>query len=107
TRDRRWARGNLQHLPIMLAEKGLKIPQRFIFLNGILAYAAAPLWLLFLILAGLEVAQFTLYPINYFPENHQLFPLWPQWHPEWAIALAFSTVCVLFVPKWLAFLDAA
>lgn len=107
TRDRRWARGNLQHLPIMLAEKGLKIPQRFIFLNGILAYAAAPLWLLFLILAGLEVAQFTLFPINYFPESHQLFPLWPQWHPEWAIALAFSTVCVLFVPKWLAFLDAA
>src|SRR3546814_8741202 len=46
------------------------------------------------------------FPINYFPENHQLFPLWPQWPPEWAIALASSTVYVLFVPTGLAFFDA-
>ncbi len=106
TRDRRWARGNIQHLPIMLSERGLGVVQRFIFLNGIVAYAAAPLWLLFLILAGTEVAQFTLWPINYFPGGHRLFPVWPEWHPEWAIRLAASTAFVLLVPKLLSYLDA-
>ncbi len=106
TRDRRWARGNIQHLPIMLSERGLGVVQRFIFLNGIVAYAAAPLWLLFLVLAGIEVAQFTLWPINYFPGGHRLFPVWPEWHPEWAIRLAASTAFVLFVPKVLSGLDA-
>lgn len=106
TRDRRWARGNLQHFPIMLSERGLGIPQRLIFLNGIVAYAAAPLWLGFLILSGLEVAQFTLFPIDYFPDGHQLFPVWPEWHPEWAARLIGSTAVVLFLPKFLAFVDA-
>lgn len=105
-RDRRWARGNLQHVPIMLAERRLGAAQRLIFLNGILAYAAAPLWLAFLVLTGLEVAQFTLYPVNYFPSEHQLFPVWPEWHPDWAIRLAISTGFVLFVPKLVSLLDA-
>lgn len=106
TRDRRWARGNIQHLPIMLSERGLGLVQRFIFVNGIVAYAAAPLWLLFLILSGTEVAHFTLWPINYFPGGHRMFPVWPEWHPEWAIRLAASTAFVLLVPKLLSFLDA-
>jgi len=75
TRDRRWARGNIQHLPIMLKERGLKLVQRFIFLNGIVAYTAAPLWLAFLVLSGIEVARFTLWPIDYFPGGHRLFPV--------------------------------
>ena len=105
TRDRRWARGNLQHLTIMLGGRRLGLVQRFIFLNGIIAYAAAPLWLAFLILSGLEVARFTLWPINYFPGGHRLFPIWPEWHPEWAIRLAASTAFVLFIPKILACAD--
>ena len=105
-RDRRWARGNLQHLALMLGGRRLGLLQRFTFLNGILAYAAAPLWLAFLILSGIEVARFTLWPINYFPGGHRLFPMWPQWHPEWAIRLAASTVVVLFIPKILACTDA-
>lgn len=105
-RDRRWARGNLQHLALMLGGRHLGMLQRSTFLNGILAYAAAPLWLAFLILSGIEVASFALWPINYFPTAHRLFPMWPQWHPEWAIWLATSTVVVLFIPKILAGLDA-
>jgi membrane glycosyltransferase len=44
-RDRRWCHGNLQHL-WLLFERGLKPASRFNILNGILAYANAPLWLL-------------------------------------------------------------
>ncbi|MGH7058727.1 MAG: hypothetical protein ACREFZ_12810, partial [Acetobacteraceae bacterium] len=84
---------------------GLALAHRFTFLNGVLAYAAAPLWLAFLALSAAEVAQFTLWPINYFPGGHRLVPLWPEWHPEWALRLVFSTAFVLFLPKFLAFVD--
>ncbi len=105
-RDRRWAKGNLQHIALMLGGRGLALAHRFTFLNGVLSYAAAPLWLAFLALSAAEVAQFTLWPINYFPGGHRLVPLWPEWHPEWALRLVFGTAFVLFLPKFLAFVDA-
>lgn len=105
-RDRRWAKGNLQHIALMLGGRGLALAHRLTFLNGVLAYAAAPLWLAFLALSAAEVAQFTLFPIDYFPAGHNLIPVWPEWHPEWAIRLVASTAFVLFLPKLLAFLDA-
>jgi len=105
SRDRRWAKGNLQHLALMLGGRGLALAHRFTFLNGVAAYAAAPLWFAFLALSAVELAQFTLWPINYFPGGHRLFPVWPQWHPEWAIRLAASTATVLLMPKLLGFVD--
>ncbi len=105
-RDRRWVKGNLQHLALMFSGRGLALVHRFTFLNGVLAYAASPLWLLFLALSAAEVAQFTLWPINYFPGGHHLIPVWPEWHPDWAIRLVASTAFVLFLPKLLAFADA-
>ena len=105
-RDNRWAKGNLQHLWIMLREPGIRFAHRMAFLNGIMAYVASPLWLAFLILTSIEAAQMTLAPINYFPEGHQgLFPLWPEWRPEWALGLALSTLMLLFLPKFLAIFD--
>lgn len=106
-RDNRWAKGNLQHLWIMLTAPGLRFAHRLAFLNGIMAYVASPLWLLFLICTTAEAARMTLAPIDYFPEGHQgLFPLWPEWRPEWALALALSTVLLLFLPKVFALADA-
>ncbi len=105
TRDRRWAKGNLQHLWLLVTGRRFRFAHRMTFLNGILAYGSSLLWLAFLVLAAIEVARFTLWPINYFPSPHQLFPLWPEWHPEWAIRLAGSTVIVLVLPKLLAMAD--
>ncbi|WP_239037005.1 glucans biosynthesis glucosyltransferase MdoH [Marinobacter sp. C7] len=106
-RDNRWAKGNLQHLWIMLTAPGLRFAHRLAFLNGIMAYVASPLWLLFLICTTAEAARMTLAPIDYFPEGHQgLFPLWPEWRPEWALALALSTALLLFLPKVFALADA-
>ncbi|WP_286219912.1 glucans biosynthesis glucosyltransferase MdoH [Marinobacter apostichopi] len=105
-RDNRWAKGNLQHLWIMLREPGIRFAHRMAFLNGIMAYLASPLWLAFLILTSIEAAQMTLAPIDYFPEGYQgLFPLWPEWRPEWALGLALSTLMLLFLPKFLAIFD--
>ena len=104
-RDRRWARGNLQHLWILLTQGRIRTSHRIAFLNGVLSYAASPLWLAFLLLSALEVTRFTLWPINYFPPGHTFLPLWPEWHPYLALQLAGSTALVLLLPKLLAAAD--
>lgn len=106
-RDNRWAKGNLQHFWLLITAPGIRFAHRMAFLNGIMAYVASPLWLLFLACTTIEAARMTLSPIDYFPEGHQgLFPLWPEWRPEWALALALSTAALLFLPKFLALTDA-
>ncbi|MCR8915785.1 glucans biosynthesis glucosyltransferase MdoH [Marinobacter panjinensis] len=107
SRDNRWSRGNLQHLWILLFGRRLRLAHRMALLNGVMAYMASPLWLGFLILTTVEAVQMTVASIDYFPEGHQgLFPLWPEWRPEWALGLALSTLSLLFIPKFLAILDA-
>ncbi len=104
TRDKRWAKGNLQHLWLIF-RPGLRFAHRLAFLNGVMSYLAAPLWFLFLALATVETAQLVLWPINYFPEEYNPFPLWPEWNPRWAIGLFIVTLILLFLPKLLAAID--
>lgn len=105
-RDKRWAKGNLQHLWLMLRGRRLRLAHRMAFLNGIMSYAASPLWLAFLILATVAAASMVIWPIEYFPEAHQLHPVWPEWQPLRAIVLISITFSLLFIPKFLAVLDA-
>lgn len=107
TRDRRWAKGNLQHLWLLCTEPGLRAAHRMALVNGIMSYLASPMWFAFLVLTSIAVVRVTLMPIEYFPEPHRLFPLWPEWNPHWAIGLAGATVFLLFFPKLLAALDVA
>ena len=82
--------------------KGLQPAHRAVFITGVMAYLSAPLWLLALILAtALVVVQALTLP-QYFVQPFQLFPLWPEWRPERAIALLSITFGVLFLPKILA-----
>jgi membrane glycosyltransferase len=107
SRDRRWSKGNLQHLWIMLTTPGLRFAHRMAFFNGIMGYLASPLWLLFLVLTTVEAAQLALMPIDYFPGDQPgLFPLWPEWRPGLALSLALTTVTMLLAPKFIAWLDA-
>lgn len=105
TRDKRWAKGNLQHIWLLLFARRIRLPHRMAFLNGVMSYVASPLWLAFLVLSTLEATQLVLWPIEYFPDEPRLFPLWPEWRPEWALGLALGTLFLLFFPKLLAFLD--
>lgn len=100
-RDRRWCQGNLQHLRL-LGTKGLSSAHRAMFVNGVMAYASAMVWLLFLILSTAEVAVQALTPVKYFSSKPSLFPIWPEWHPNWALALVVSTAGLLFLPKILS-----
>ena len=100
-RDRRWCHGNLMNARLMFA-RGMHPVHRWVFLTGALAYLSAPLWLGFLVLSTwLLLAHANVEP-RYFLMPHQLFPLWPSWRPEHAMALFAAVAAVLFLPKIMA-----
>src|SRR4029450_6627385 len=100
-RDHRWCQGNLMNIRLFLM-KGLHPAHRAVFMTGVMAYLSAPLWLLSLALATALVAVQTLSVPQYFVQPFQLFPLWPEWHPERAIMLFSARALLLFLPKILA-----
>jgi membrane glycosyltransferase len=102
-RDRRWCQGNLMNFRLFLI-KGLHPAHRAVFVTGVMAYLSAPLWFASLMLSTWLLAEHVLKAPTYFPEPYQLFPVWPEWHPEWAIGLFSATAALLFLPKILAML---
>lgn len=100
-RDRRWCHGNLMNARLMFA-RGMHPVHRWVFLTGALAYLSAPLWLGFLALSTWLLVAHTNAEPQYFVTPHQLFPLWPSWQPEHAIALFATVATVLFLPKIMA-----
>jgi membrane glycosyltransferase len=102
-RDRRWCQGNLQHLRLLLGD-GFRAGHRALFSMGVMAYASAFFWAVFLLLGTVQIAVEALFLPDYFPAGPNLFPLWPQWRPEWAIALLSTTAVLLFLPKFLGLL---
>jgi membrane glycosyltransferase len=100
-RDRRWCQGNIQHLRLLFTE-GLRGAHRALFLNGVLSYVSAGLWFSFLALSTTLAIREALREPVYFPPGPSLFPEWPVWRPDWAIALAGVTAAILFLPKLLA-----
>lgn len=102
-RDRRWCHGNLMNFRLFPAH-GMHPVHRAVFVTGVMAYLSAPLWFLFLALSTGLLALHTLTEPQYFIAPRQLFPIWPQWHPEKALALFSATATLLFLPKILSVL---
>ncbi|HYR96712.1 MAG TPA: glucans biosynthesis glucosyltransferase MdoH [Candidatus Binatus sp.] len=102
-RDRRWCQGNLQHLRLLFSE-GLFGAHRALFLNGAFSYMSALLWFVFLTLSTAEAILIALRPPEYFPHGAGLFPEWPIWRPDWALALLAVIGMILFFPKALSIL---
>ena len=100
-RDRRWCQGNLMNARLIFGY-GFHPVHRTVFFTGALAYLSAPLWLGFLVLSTWMLVHHVAVDPQYFVMPHQLFPLWPSWHPEHALALAASVAVLLFLPKLLA-----
>ena len=99
-RDRRWAQGNLQHARVLLAQ-GLKLPSRLHMVMGIMSYLASPLWLLLLIVSGLEMLLPSgIAPFTYFGRQPELPLLVPQAIPLFQLTIA--TLILLYAPKLLA-----
>ncbi|MFW2589378.1 glucans biosynthesis glucosyltransferase MdoH [Sagittula sp. SSi028] len=102
-RDRRWCQGNLQHAKLVGAH-GLAGWSRFVFVQGIMAYVAAPLWGLFL-LATLAATLMAPLP-DYFPEQYQLFPTFPYDRTLEITTLILGTASLLILPKFLIWIEA-
>src|SRR5471030_1718104 len=100
-RDRRWCHGNLMNFRLFLV-KGMHPVHRAVFLTGVMSYLSAPLWFTFLALSTALQVVHTLMEPQYFLQPRQLFPVWPQWRPELAIALFSTTLVLLFLPKLLS-----
>lgn len=100
-RDRRWSRGNLQHLKL-IGWRGIRGPHRTVFLAGALSYASSGIWLLFMGLGTAVMIYHTVIPPNYFPHAHSLYPRWPIWHRNLQAALISASFGALLTPKLLA-----
>ncbi|SFA74813.1 membrane glycosyltransferase [Poseidonocella pacifica] len=95
-RDRRWCQGNLQHMRLLFAP-GLPGWSRFVFLQGIFSYLVSVLWAAFLI-SSILAALMAVEP-DYFPDPHQLFPVFPDDRTKEITALAVGIGGLLIVPK--------
>ncbi|KQT83071.1 glucans biosynthesis glucosyltransferase MdoH [Aurantimonas sp. Leaf443] len=96
-RDRRWCQGNLQH-GRLIGAVGLRLWSRVALVCGIMAYAASPIWLMFLIVSLLDPV---LAPEpNYFPAD-SLFPVFPRPETGKALLLLFGIFVLLLLPKTL------
>lgn len=102
-RDRRWCQGNLQHSRLVFT-RGFFPTHRALFVNGILSYGSALLWLFFLIASSVQAIADLIVVPDYFPTEASLFPSWPQYFPAWALGLLSSTLILLFLPKLLSIL---
>jgi len=100
-RDRRWCKGNLINFRLFTM-RGLHAAHRAVFVSGLMSYVSAPLWFASLLLGTGLLAVHTLSEPEYFVEPYQLFPIWPEWHPQWAIGLFATTLFLLYLPKVLA-----
>src|SRR5829696_159248 len=97
-RDRRWCQGNLQHGRI-IGSRGFKLATRQHFATGIMSYLASPFWLLQLMVGIALVLQTTYIRPEYFTQEFSLFPVWPRFDPERALALFAVTMGILLAPK--------
>jgi len=96
-RDRRWCQGNLQHGRIVVARR-LHWVSRVHMLTGIMSYVTSPLWLVFLILAGLQAWTLSVAEPVYFQEGTP-WPTWPISRESEAAVLTVSMMGLLFLPK--------
>jgi len=95
-RDRRWCQGNMQYVKLLFAPN-FKFWSRLVFAQGIMAYVASPVWLLFLV-ASIASPFFTP-PPDYFPEPHFPFPIFPADETMMAVVLVTGIWCLLILPK--------
>ncbi|MCX7558985.1 glucans biosynthesis glucosyltransferase MdoH [Sulfitobacter sp. F26204] len=98
-RDRRWCRGNLQHLRL-LATRGLHPISRFHLFHGAVSYLLSPAWFLLLVIWALLGKDSETNVIRYFNEAHPLFPDWPpaMSHIDSAVFLVIM-YAMLLTPK--------
>jgi membrane glycosyltransferase len=96
-RDRRWCQGNLQHAWIAVFAK-IPFLNRIHMLNGIYAYVAAPLWLLFIGLSTLIAYSWESSGLTLLPRPG-IFPFSPKQIDQHGLTILAMTLSLIFLPK--------
>ncbi len=98
-RDRRWCRGNLQHLRL-LGTRGLHPVSRFHLFHGAVSYLLSPAWFVLLVIWALLGTGAETNVIRYFNEANPFFPDWPpaMSHIDSAVFLVIM-YAMLLTPK--------
>lgn len=103
-RDQRWCQGNLQHVGVV-GTTGLHPLSRFHLVHGIMAYMAAPLWLLFILLGLFTTVDpmASIFAVDHWQSLTRSLTINSDMTP---MQLIFTvTIGVLFLPKVLGFLS--
>ncbi len=96
-RDRRWCQGNLQHGWIALFGS-IPLMNRIHMLNGIYAYLAAPLWLLFLGISTLAAYSWESSHLSLIVRS-PILPWSPQNLTGHGLTIFAITLSLIFLPK--------
>lgn len=97
-RDRRWCRGNLQHLRL-LGTRGLHPVSRFHLFHGAVSYLLSPAWFLLLLAWALLGRDAETNVIRYFREDSPLYPDWPVMTEINSALFLAIMYAVLLTPK--------
>ena len=97
-RDRRWCRGNLQHLGL-LGTRGLHALSRFHLFHGAVGYLLSPLWFLLLALWAVIGVSAERSVINYFSPDNPMMPNWPEMSRVDHVWLMVTMYALLLLPK--------
>jgi membrane glycosyltransferase len=97
-RDRRWCRGNLQHLRL-LATRGFHPVSRFHLFHGAVSYLLSPAWFILLIVWALLGKSAETNVIRYFNETNPMFPVWPDISQTNSLVFLLIMYSMLLTPK--------
>lgn len=100
-RDRRWCRGNIQHLRLLFM-KGIAFGHRMTFINGNMFYLSSLLWLVSLLMITAYAIIDAFHEPVYFSSQPSLFPHWPVQHQPLSTTLLWVTIAFLFLPKMMS-----
>lgn len=100
-RDRRWCRGNLQHLRL-LGARGFHPVSRFHMFHGAVSYLLSPAWFALLVIWTLLGRGSHANVIHYFNEASPLYPDWPEMSRIDSFVFLFVMYAMLLVPKCAA-----
>lgn len=98
TRDRRWCKGNLQHLNI-LTENGLRPISRLHLASGIMSYLSAPLWLAFIMASLWNLIERENPNFLYLGPGSGSFSVIPSTINESAVLLFLAIMGMFVLPR--------
>ncbi|MBT8408717.1 MAG: glucans biosynthesis glucosyltransferase MdoH [Alphaproteobacteria bacterium] len=96
-RDRRWCRGNLQHLRL-LGARGLHPASRFHLLQGAMAFLLSPAWFALLVVWSV-LALMPPEQVEYFNAANPLYPVWPYMSQIDGVLFLGFIYTMLLLPK--------